>query len=135
MSVAALSPINITAALVVSKGVHYEMTSKIQVPEYVGPPQIIPRHKLPTSPSFIDLTGRQKGRLKVLGLMAEEQGRWVVRCACGTYTTRSAKSIKSTDVNPNAHFDACRECMHFAQMKREEIFRRTGKDVNISEVW
>lgn len=135
MSIAALSPINKTAARVVSKGVSYEMTSKIAVPEYVGPPPTIPRHKLPDCPSFVDLTGKEKGRLKVIGLMAEEKGRWVVRCSCGTYTTRSAKSIKSIDYNLNAKFDACRECMHFVHMKREEIYRRTGKDTPISEVW
>lgn len=135
MTVAALSPVNKTAALVVSKGVHYEMSCKIQVPEYVGPPKIIPRHLLPSCPSFIDLTGKQKGRLKVIGLMAEEKGRWVVRCVCGTYTTRSAKSIKSLETNPNAKFDACRQCMHFVHMKREELYRRNGKDVDISEVW
>lgn len=135
MSIAARSPINRTAALVVSRGVRYEMNSKITTPEYVGPPPIVPRHKHPNVPSFIDLTGRKKGRLTVIGLMAEVKGRWVVRCICGTYTTRSAKSIKSSDTNPNANYDACRECMHLAYRKREEIYRRTGKDVNLSEVW
>lgn len=135
MSVAALSPVNKTAALVVSKGVHYEMNCEIQVPEYVGPPKMTPRHLLPKCPSFTDLTGWQKGRFKVIGMMAEHKGRWVVRCACGTYTTRSSKSIKSVEHNPNARFDACRQCMHFAQMKREEAYRRTGKNLDISEVW
>lgn len=135
MSVAALSPVNKTAALVVSKGTHYEMNSKRQVKEYVGPPQMVAKHKLPKSAGFIDLAGKEKGRLKVLGLMAEDASKWVVRCVCGTYTTRSAKSIKSIDTNPNAKYDACRECMHLAYRKREEIYRRTGKDVNLSEVW
>ena len=135
MPTAALSPVNKTAALVVSKGIHYEMNCKIQTPEFIGPPKMIPRHLLPKTPSFIDLTGRQKGRLKVIGLMAEEKGKWVVRCVCGTYTIRSSKAILSIETNPNAMFDACRECMHFAQMKRHEVYRRTGKDLDISEVW
>lgn len=135
MSIAAYSPINRTAALVVSKGVHYEMNSKIQVKEYVGPPLMVAKNDMPKSSGFIDLTGKQKGRLKVIGLMTEDISRWVVRCVCGTYTTRSAKSIKSVEKNHNAIYDACRECMHVAYRKREEIYRRTGKDVNLSEVW
>ena len=135
MKAVILSPVNRTAALVVSKGVSYEPDCKITIKEYIGPPEIIPPHKHPNTPGFIDLTGRVKGRFKVLGLMAAGKGRWVVRCVCGTYSTRSAKSIKSTDHNPHAHLDACRECMHSAYRRREEQFRRTGKDIDLSEVW
>lgn len=128
-------PVNKTAVRVVSKGESYQPDCKIQNPEFIGPPAVIPRHQLPSTPGFIDLTGRKKGRFTVLGLMAGEKGKWVVRCVCGTYTTRSAKSIKSVETNPNAELDACRHCMHIAYRKREDIFRRTGKDVNLSEVW
>lgn len=135
MSIAALTPINITAALVVSKGVHYQPDCTIQVKEYIGPPAMIARHKLPKNPSFTDLTGIKKGRLKVIGLMEGERGKWVVRCVCGTYTTRSAKSIKSIATNPSANFDACRECAHAVYRKRKEIYRTTGKDMNEAEAW
>lgn len=135
MSVANLQPVNKTAALVTSKGTHYEMKVKSQVQEYVGPPAMIPRHKLPSALSFIDLTGRKKGRFTVIGMAVEGRGKWVVRCVCGTYTTRSSRSIKSAETNPSAHLDACRECMNLAYLKREEIYRRTGKDTELSEVW
>lgn len=135
MSVAALSPVNKTAALVVSKGEHYEMSSKIKLKEYVGPPRMVAKEDYPKSSGFIDLTGREKGRLKVIGLMAEENGRWVVRCVCGTYTTRSARSIKSIERNPNAAYDACAECMHAIMRKRKEIYRLTGREVTNAEVW
>lgn len=129
------NPINKTAALVVSRGIGYEPNCKIQVPEYVGPPLMVKKSDHPRASGFIDLTGMRKGRLTVIGLMLEMKGRWVVRCVCGTYTTRSAKSIKSVDSNPRAQYDACRECMHRAYRKREEIYRRTGKDTDIAEVW
>ena len=135
MSVANLQPVNKTAALVTSKGTHYEMKVKSQVPEYIGPPAMLPRNKLPIAPSLTDLTGRKKGRFTVVGMAAEGKGKWVVRCVCGTYTIRSSQSVKSVDKNPLAHFDACRECMNLAYLKREEIYRRTGKDANLSEVW
>lgn len=135
MSVAHLHPVNKTAALVVSKGVEYKPDCKVQVKEFIGPPPIVLAHKHPRTATFADLTGRKKGRFVVIGLMQGSGGKWVVKCACGTYTTRSSKSIKSADTNPKAHFDACRECMHLAHLKRAEIFRRTGKGADISEVW
>ena len=135
MNIGALKPVDRTAALVVSRGIHYEMSSKNNQVEYVGPPKMVSQKDFPRTSTFIDLTGRSKGWLKVLGMMQGGGGRWVVRCVCGTYTTRSAKSIKSAEIKLAANFDACRECMHIAHMKREEIYRRTGKDVNISEVW
>lgn len=107
-------PVNKTAVRVISKGENYHPNCEIQNPEFIGPPPMVPKCQLPNTPGFIDLTGRKKGRFTVLGYMAGEKGRWVVRCVCGTYTTRSSKSIKSVESNPNAEFDACRHCVHLA---------------------
>lgn len=128
-------PINKTAAIVTGKGVEYQPNCQINCDEYVGPPETVPVKELALNPSFVDLTGRKKGRFTVIGLMKDKKGRWLVRCVCGTYTTRSAKSIKGADSNPNAHLDACRRCTHEAYRKREYIYRTTGKDVDLSEVW
>ncbi|NEG94094.1 hypothetical protein [Leclercia adecarboxylata] len=129
------APINKTAALVTGKGFSYEPDCIICTPEFVGPPEIADVRDLLRNPSFIDLTGRKKGRFTVIGLMKEGRGKWVVRCVCGTYTIRNAKAIKGADSNPNAHIDACRRCMHEAYRKRERIYRTTGKDVDLSEVF
>ncbi|ECC4541287.1 hypothetical protein C2920_21680 [Salmonella enterica] len=130
-----LVPINKMAAIVTGKGFEYQPNCQINCDEYVGPPETVPVKDLALNSSFVDLTGRKKGRFTVIGLMKEKKGRWLVRCVCGTYTTRSAKSIKGADRNPNAHLDACRRCMHEAYRKREYIYRTTGKDVDLSEVW
>lgn len=50
-------------------------------------------------PEFVNLTGARTGRLTVLGVAAEMPSngngqKWVVRCVCGAYETRKAKSIK-----------------------------------------
>jgi len=132
-SISSRAPINKLAAIVTASGFSYQPNCKVQVQEYVGPPEMVPKYKHPKIDSFKDLTGIKKGRFTVIGLMANEKGKWVVRCVCGTYTTRSAKAIKSVDKNPNAHLDACRECMHNAYRKREESYRRTGKDANIED--
>lgn len=130
------APVDRVAARVISAGAKYEPNCKAQVEEFISPPAMKPKHLYPTDPSFIDLTGRKKGRFTVIGLLdGPKASTWVVRCSCGTYTTRTAKSIKSAETNKAAQLDACRECMHLAWLKREEIYRRTGKDVNLEDVW
>lgn len=129
-------PVNKTAALVIAPGVVYEPKCKIQVEEFLSPPPMRDKRHFPTNPNFTDLTGWTKGRFKVVGLLAgTKSSTWVVRCACGTYSTRTAKSIKSVETNTAARFDACRECMHLAWLKRDEVWRRTGRDVNLEDVW
>lgn len=52
------------------------------------------------NPQFVDVTGKRMGRLTVVGILHEpdakpdRKARWVVRCACGDYEVRTAKSIK-----------------------------------------
>lgn len=130
------TPINKTAALVISKGTHYEPDCKIQVKEFDSPPMMLDRRHFPKNPNFVDLTGKEKGRFRVVGLLAGSKlNQWVVRCSCGKYTTRTTKSIKSVDLNESANFDACRECKHLAFLKRNEHWRRTGKDLPASMFW
>jgi len=76
---------------------------------------------------FVDLTGRRFGRFTVIGIAKDIKARWVVRCSCGIYSTRSAKAIK----NKNNDIDSCEHCRHLAFLKREEAYRRTGKDKDI----
>ena len=82
------------------------------------------------------MMGKKKGRFTVIGLLAGGKANtWVVRCSCGTYTTRTTKSIKGAETNPAAHMDACRECMQLAYRKKEEVWRRTGKEANLEDIW
>lgn len=130
-----LVPVDGLAARVVAPGVPYKPSCTVQVPEYIAPPPMAPKRKHPRAKTFVDLTGRKKGRLTVLGLLADNHSLWVVRCSCGMYTVRTSRSIKSTETNPRANIDACRECMHLVFLKREEIWRNTKRDVDLEDVW
>lgn len=94
--IAASTPLNRTAGAVTSRsGDHYEP----HVPSHVRISDAPARMKrdLPKDASFVDLTGREFGRLTVVGYLGSGGGgssKWQVRCACGAYEQRTAKSIK-----------------------------------------
>jgi len=85
-------PINKTAALVVSKGTHFDPQIK---PHCHDEREICPtlRIKWPTQNKF-DLIGLKSGWLTVVGLSEEKNDRWVCRCVCGKYVFRTAKSLR-----------------------------------------
>jgi hypothetical protein len=82
-----------------------------------------------SDPNFEDLTGRRFGRFVVIGLARDLKGKWVVRCVCSRYSTRCKKAILNKE---NAQ-DRCEHCRHLAFLKKEDIWRRTGKDVDIRD--
>ncbi len=124
-------PINRDAARVIKPGEHYIPHKKIMNVHRSTPLKVqkpIPK-SIRNNKGFSDLTGSRRGRLTVLGMSADDLTLWVCRCDCGRYTTRKAKAIK----NPNNEQDRCEECRQLAYLKREEIWRRTGKNVNITQ--
>lgn len=124
------TPANKTAALVIGKGVRYESPKKIQTIENENILSIRPATKAEIkNPGFKDVSGARIGRLKVIGLYRGGSG-WVCRCDCGTYCVRKAKSI----LNENNKQDRCEECRHQLYLKRAEIYRKTGKDVDINDL-
>ncbi|HEX7718421.1 MAG TPA: hypothetical protein VF389_01325 [Woeseiaceae bacterium] len=76
-----------------------------------------------------DLTGRRFGRFVVLGLSRDLTGRWVVRCSCGRCSMRRSRAV----TNPENGQDRCEHCRHLAFLKREERWRRTGRDADIRD--
>jgi hypothetical protein len=121
------TPVNKTAALVMSKGFNYKSNKKIQTIES--------ENHLPSRPanskdlinkSFIDCTGMKVGRLTVIGIYLLGKG-WVCRCDCSVKCVRKQKSI----LNKNNTQERCEECRHLAFLKRDEIWRRTGKNADI----
>ena len=101
-AVAPLMPSDKTAAVVGGKGVHYEFqpADATKVHSQVPLPTRIANGRDRGRPNFVDLTGAQIGRLKVVGISAEikendqNKIRWVVRCVCGTYEMRRSGYIK-----------------------------------------
>lgn len=132
----AAAPVNGNAARVIQKGKGYTIDVISDVQEWDNPQPIIPKSQHPKDSGFKDLTGMKKGRFTVIGLLpgkGKKGYRWLVRCTCGKYTMRGTKSIKSTAKNPAAHHDACRQCTALAYLRRNEVWRRTGKNPDIQD--
>lgn len=75
---------------------------------------------------MVDLTGLKVGKLTVLGV-ADFPGRkqtaaWVVRCVCGYYETRKAKTLRCPTYAERA---ACSECDYVAQLKAGHVKLKT----------
>jgi len=125
--IAARAPVDKTAALVVSRGVHFEPKNvkkrAFTIRSKNALPTVNPRGRrdLEKSTGWENLTGRKYGRLTVVGLfdMGDNRaGLWVVKCCCGNYETRNKKQILNTRGYRSHATDACDECRHMNLLKR-----------------
>lgn len=121
-------PVNGTAARVMSAGFGYK--SK-KVFGCICSPLPVPMRAATTlelnNQTWANLAGKKFGRFTVVGISEERLGMWVVRCVCGNYSERKAKSIR----NPSNSADCCEECRSLLYIKREDIRRRTGRNVDV----
>lgn len=111
------TPANATAARVMAKGEHFAFSGDIT--------EVCADIPLPIKekPKHTEcLAGVVFGRLRVIGLSASVNSRWVCRCICGNYVLRKATAIKRA-----ASDAACQQCRLLAIAKRNEFTRRTGK--------
>ncbi|WP_143038324.1 hypothetical protein [Pseudomonas saponiphila] len=122
-------PVDRMAARVVGAGINYEFKVSEGAVNSFLPLPTRPVSRAETHQAcFTDLTTTKFGRLTVIGISAEVNARWVVRCVCGTYGLRTAKAIK------NAAPDACcHQCHLLALAKRKDLARRTGRVVPVEE--
>jgi hypothetical protein len=78
--------------------------------------------KAPDHTWRINLTGTKVGKLTVLGVAdfpARKSGAaWVVRCVCGYYETRKAKTLRDPVYAERA---ACSECEYVAELKAGRV--------------
>lgn len=124
-AVAPLMPFDKTAAQVASKGVHFEWTPADQRKLHSSEPirSRAPNAEELLKPSFIDLTGKKAGRFTVTGIAADIKTtngqNWVVRCVCGSFETRKARTIKSylagTNEDTNPMCESCRYTQRLQQ--------------------
>lgn len=76
----------------------------------------------------IDITGMKVGKLTVLGVAdfpersQRSQAAWVVRCVCGYYETRKAKTLRKPGYAERA---ACSECHYVAELKAGRVKLKT----------
>ena len=120
--IATRAPVDGTAARVTSKGFDYTPDKKIAqlhwetCPKTKDVPKDMPVDKV--------LTGRKFGRFTVIGLYPKKgranKGRWVCRCACGRYETRTRRAI----TNPQNTDDCCCLCRHLKHLQREDKRRK-----------
>lgn len=118
------SPINKTAARVVSKGQRYISNKKIINPHW----EICPEIKSPNKNNR-DLTAIRFGNMVVVGMLAniknkKSKAKWVCRCDCGCFETRSQKAI----LNPKNNNDKCHACRNLDEKKRYLEYKYTGKN-------
>jgi hypothetical protein len=107
-AIAAAAPLNRTASTVRDgSGDTWEPTMKSGQKHWKAPPlPLEPFIAVPGSKWLIDLTGRQVGRLTVVRYhgrsgVSTPEPMWLVRCVCGDYELRRAKSIiKETENDP-----------------------------------
>ena len=120
-------PVDKTSRLVCGIGVKHHSFKKVQTIESDEPLGTRkPRRIELKNPSFVDLTGKKYARFTVIGLYDGPKG-WVVRCDCGKYCVRRAKSIK----NPLNTFDRCEHCQELAYLKKNHEWRTYGHDVKV----
>lgn len=149
MNESSFIPINRTAANVIKPGFHFEYEHKCK--NKLFSENKIATRQCPKRAK--DLTGMKKGWITVIGLYYEkkpdknikvylkEDGKikvdikkgkrkekekssiWVVRCSCGNYETRKAKSLhRITDF-----IDRCSACKEMRDIKRHDYYRSHGK--------
>ncbi|MGX9363666.1 hypothetical protein [Pantoea ananatis] len=135
-------PVDRVAARVVGKGVDWTPNKVILTGDSDLPLPVFPACNIKNQQhrrEVESMIGRKRGRLTIIG-MAEMQGsrsqgknsgmRYVVRCVCGTYTYRRGAPFKKNE----GEFDGCERCRELLFLKREEMFRRTGKWVEWKEL-
>ena len=74
---------------------------------------------------FVDFTGENVGRLTVIGLRrdagSDGKARWVCRCTCGGYCTRSSRSMKIGLRGGNSFIAMCGLCSYQIQLREQTL--------------
>lgn len=115
------TPVDITAAKVISRGTHYKPLGK-----FVGfhadlCPPLKSAYEMRQLDKQHDLTRRKFGRFTVVGMSRLVAARWVVRCVCGQYEMRSSRAAK----NPENQEDCCEACRKPIQAHRSHLYRQS----------
>lgn len=106
-----LKPVNKQTEIVISKGVHFVPNKKPNGDHWMTPQQPHTCHPAAGGvyqPEFVDLSGRKVGRFTVIHYLGagSSGARWLVRCSCNRYETRTTKTIKKAK-DPD---DKCFQC-------------------------
>ncbi len=120
-TVAPLQPLDEVAGRVTSKGEHFDFEmSSGQVHASVPLPVRRVERLDKCKPNFRDFTGVRVGRLTVLGISTikvKDRMRWVVKCLCGSYEVRKARSLTRYIDGLNLNEPRCAWCEKTVQLQ------------------
>src|SRR5436190_23478398 len=125
---ALLTPIDSTAARVISRGFSHEFKSKPNTSDlWDNPPPIL---RIP--PGISNHTGERHGQIVLIGicdLTPHKLGfKWLARCDCGMFTSRRSKSWRKSSNNGT---DVCQKCnvqnQRIRAYHRKKHFEMTGQ--------
>lgn len=114
--IASSAPLDKTAATVTGAGEAF--VPRIQIQDYLAdmpPIKPITRDQR-VNPEFVDFTGVVIGRVTVIGIQAKSSkgngAFWILRCKCGAYCKRSAKSLKAATAGSPDFVSMCGMCAY-----------------------
>ncbi|MEK6883384.1 MAG: hypothetical protein AABY22_27400, partial [Nanoarchaeota archaeon] len=128
-------PINSTAARVISKGIHYVPKIKDKRFNSENPIPTIKKQDFNNSSQFKDFTGNKHGRFIIQGLVDVKnlakgknfRAKWLVKCSCGNYETRTSSAIKNHANNPGKYDeDMCKNCEDLKKIQRMASAKSMG---------
>ena len=122
--IAASAPVNKTAAVSTSRGSHWE--PKVKLNDWYPDPLPLQGAEQGMGRShnaeFIDFTGQVVGRLAVIGLVVKANpkrpARWLCKCKCGDYCTRTSKSLRIGMAGGNSFIPMCGRCDYQGKLSR-----------------
>lgn len=124
-------PQDIVAKRVVfDDGDHYNPKVKSNTHCYsTAMPSIRPMESLPykvkRDPNFKDLTGIKKGYFTIVGLFdCQTFDKWVLRCSCGNYEIRTAKTINK--IEDRVDQNCCQSCVDLERLRHKDYWQKHG---------
>ncbi len=131
-AVVAAVPVNRSSARVISRGIDY--TPAVDDSQQRRSPAPLPTKPFPLNSVATDnLTGARFGRFSVIGLLDRKAvgggkaARWVCRCSCGYYETRSAAVLRDPT---KARSHMCSHCDYLEELKAGRVPARTPSEAD-----
>ena len=128
------TPINNAAGTVTSSASAYQSTKQVAQAHWSAPPKMrAPNVTELANKEFADLKGRRFGQFIVIGILVEgpknryKKQMWVVKCVCGDYESRTARSIRNPE-NAQDRCDYCRQVDYLRSLEKKKALGLIKRD-------
>lgn len=111
--VANSNPVDITARLVASEGIHYDPTPQSMTLQNHWFNECPPLKIFDKEGGWTNLIGMKTGNLTCVGYFGK--GLWIMRCACGRFKLKRARDIRLP--RPRTH-DSCAVCLNTENIRK-----------------